>query len=196
MNDIILYGRIRDIEYSHDICGIEYNKAKLICERPGKEDDVISLKFKKFSNRYKEGDLVELKGNIRSYSQRLGDKNKVDIYVFTYFDIPDATLVNSVKLDGRICKLDRLRYSKTGKEYIHFILANNIYVGRDKKINNYIPCVCYGESALMVNELKINDVVNLNGQLHSHTYRKEENNEIIFKVAHEVNVSDIELIKE
>lgn len=196
MNEVILYGRLRDVEYSHNICGTEYNKANLICEHPGKEDDIISLKFKKFSNRYKEGDLIELKGNIRSYSQRLENKNKVDIYVFTYFDIPEKTLLNNVDLDGRICRLDKLRYSKSGKEYIHFILANNIFVGKDKKINSYIPCVCYGELALKVNELKINDVISITGQLHSHTYRKEENNEVQFKVAHEVNVSELNLIEE
>ena len=58
MNKISLRGYLRDIQYSHNVGDIEYEKANLICPNSfGKDEDIISLKYKKYSNKYKEGDL-------------------------------------------------------------------------------------------------------------------------------------------
>ena len=135
MNNIVLRGYLRDIEYSHNIGDIEYEKANLICPNSGgKDDDIISLRYKKYTNKYKDGDFIEINGNLRSYSTKVDNKNNVQIYVFTYFDTPDVITVNNVELDGRICKINGLKKTKSGKEYLHFILANNIFVSNNKKI--------------------------------------------------------------
>ena len=55
MNNIILKGLLRNIEYSHTIEGVEYNKAQLVSKRDGGREDVINLRFKKFSNPYEDG---------------------------------------------------------------------------------------------------------------------------------------------
>ena len=81
MNEIKLFGTIRNIEHSHSIGDIDYDKANLIVQRENGIDDIVSLRFKKFSNTYKDGDKVSLAGNVRSYSKHMPDgKNKVDIY--------------------------------------------------------------------------------------------------------------------
>lgn len=196
MNDIILKGTIRNIEYSHTINDIEYDKADLIVTRKDGQDDIISLRFKKFNNPYKDGDLIELVGNVRSYSKKLEDnKNKVDIYVFTYFDIPYETddgfeIINDCEIDGRICKIDSLRTTKSGKQNVHFILANNIISSDGKtKINNYIPCTIWGKEAVDFSKHKVSDKVAIHGQLHSHTYKKKLNKtDLEIKTAHEVVV--------
>ena len=64
-NIVILKGTLRDIEYSHTINDVEYNKANLIIYQPNGQEDIISLKFKKYSNKYKNGDTISLKGNLR-----------------------------------------------------------------------------------------------------------------------------------
>lgn len=46
MNKIILKGMIRNIEHSHNVKEIEYQKAELIVPRTDGEDDVLDLKFK------------------------------------------------------------------------------------------------------------------------------------------------------
>lgn len=193
MNEVILQGTIRDIDFSHDIGNVEYGKANLICTgQNGKEDDIISLRFKKFSNRYKEGDLIQLKGNLRSYSQRLENKNKVEIYVFTYFDIPELPEKNYIKIDGNICKKGTLSVSKYGKKYIHFTLANNIFTPGGKKLNNYIPCTAYNELAEEIfTNYNVKDYIELQGDLHSHTYKKHLDNGLIeYRIAHEVVIKD------
>lgn len=193
MNEIVLRGFFRDIEFSHYQGNIEYEKANLICPRAGgKEEDIISLRYKKYSNKYKEGDFIELKGNLRSYSTQTGDKNTVQIYVFTYFDNPEEIYNNFLKLDGRICKIEELRYSKNNTPYVHFILANNIFTPDGKKINSYIPCICYSDNALKIVSLGISSQIQITGEFHSHVYKKIlSSGEIEFRIAHEVTIKDI-----
>ena len=191
MNKVVLHGIIKDIQYSHTVQDIEYDKASLIVKRDNGKEDLINLKFKKFSNPYQDGDEVSLIGNVRTYTQRVGDKSKVEIYVFTYFDIPEEDLTNNVELVGRICKSNGLRKTMAGKDVIDFILANNL-VTETQSLNCYIPCVAWGKMAKDISKMNIGDELNIAGQLQSREYRKkisEEDFEI--KVAHEVNINKI-----
>ena len=140
MNKIILKGLIRNIEYSHNIQDIEFCKAELITQEDNGKENVINLKFKRFSNPYQEGDEVALVGNLRTYSQKLENKNKVEVYVFTYFDLPEEDKINFISLDGRICKKGDLRKTQSGKDVIDFIIANNLK-SETQSLNCYIPCV-------------------------------------------------------
>lgn len=201
MNYVKLKGVLRNIQFSHSINNTEYDKADIVVKRENSEDDVLSLVFKKFSNHYTEDQEVELEGHVRSYSKKLEDgKNKVEIYVFTYFDRPqdDDEDNNVVELDGRICKMEQLRVTKSGKHTVHFTLANNI-ISADgtKKINNYIPCVAWGNLAKELSKLKVSDRIELKGNLHSRLYKKKINDsEIELKTAHEVLILDYRLVTE
>lgn len=201
MNTIILKGTLKNIRPSHCIGDTEYDKADIIVSRKDGKEDILSLKFKKFSNPYKDNDLVELVGNIRSYSnmEECG-KSKVDIHVFTYFDLPinipgidEINSENFCSIDGRVCKKDILRYTSNGKEHFHFILANNI-ISNNHKLNSYIPCIIWGKDAKKFSEeVEVGDFITLNGQLHSRQYIKHcEDGSCEFKVAHELVVLEYE----
>lgn len=202
MNEVILKGIIRDIQYSHSINNIEYDQANLVVIRNDGYEDIVPLKFKKFSNKYKDGDLVELVGNLRSHSYKVDDKNKVELYCFTYFDTPETNIdftdiSNSVEIDGRICKIEELRTTKSGKNNLHFILANNIISSSgNQKLNNYIPTVVWGKLAVDCSTLQVSDYVKIKGQLHSRVYKKiyPETNEMVIKIAHELVVKELEKI--
>lgn len=196
MNKISLRGFLRDIEYSHNIGEIEYEKANLICPNTsGRDDDIISLKYKKYSNKYKEGDFIELEGNLRSYSTSNNGKNTVQIYVFTYFDLPDVISSNNTEIDGRICKIDDLKQTYYNKKYLHFTLANNIFSG-DKKINNYIPCICYDNIANELSKCGVNTKLNISGEFHSHCYKKYiSDTEFEYRIAHELLVKTYEIVE-
>jgi len=192
MNEITLQGVIKDIQYSHSIGNINYDKANLLVKRKDGKEDLIPIKFKNYFNRYSDNDFIELKGNLRSYSEKLDSgKNKVNLYVFTYFDIPESNDSNYIELDGRICSIDKIRVNSQGQKSIHFILANNILVS-GKKINSYIPCVAWGEMCEDIADFRVSDKVELIGELHSRVYKKHLNeHEIEFRVAYEVNISSI-----
>lgn len=201
MNEIILNGIIKDIKYSHTIDGIEFNKAKLITKRDDGKEDIINLRFKSFSNKYKENDEIFIKGNLRSYSYKVDEyKNKVVIYVFTYFDDPDVDelVSNKVTIDGRICKINDLRTTKNGKHNVHFIIANNlISVDKSKRLNSYIPSIAWGNVAKEISKLEVNTKIKLYGRLQYREHKKVyENGEIEIRGAHELVVTDYEVLDE
>lgn len=116
--------------------------------------------------------------------------------MFTYFDIPeyscDEEITNLVKLDGHVCKKDILRKTSTGKKNLHIILANNIISDNNNyKLNNYIPIVFWGKLAKEADNLSVNDMIEIEGQLHSRNYSKlnSDTGEYEIKVAHEVIVT-------
>lgn len=199
MNEIVLSGILKEIQPSHSIDGISFDKAKLICKRENGVEDIINLRFKSFSNKHKDNDEVCIKGNLRSYSYKVSeDKNKVIIYVFTYFDEPDEDeiITNRVVIDGRICKINPLRTTKNGKHNIHFILANNLVsADSSKRLNSYIPCITWGVTARKFSELSVNTKVKLYGELHSREHKKVyEDGTVEFRVAHELVVTDYEVL--
>ena len=202
MNKIVLKGLLTNIQSSHEINNIEFCKANLLVKRTDGKEDLINLRFKKFSNPYEDNQEVHLNGNLRSYSTKLPDgKNKVDLYVFTYFDVPgtnenDQEDVNRVEIDGRICKIDSLRVTQNGKHNIHFILANNLIVSDGaKKLNSYIPCIAWGRDAIELSKLSINSQLKVVGELHSREYKKIlDDGNFEFRVAHECVVKSFEVL--
>lgn len=199
MNNIQLKGLIRNIQPSHTIKDIEYDQADIISTRQNGKDDIITIKFKRFSNRYKEGDLIELSGNVRSFSQKLNNgRNKVNLYVFTYFDLPqDDEVSNHFDIDGRICKIEDIRFTKDGKQNIHFILANNLMLEENnQKLNSYLPCIAWGRIAKELSKLSVNDKICIHGELHSREYKKMLNeNDFEFRVAHELVIQSFEVLE-
>lgn len=198
MNDIVLSGLLKNIRPSHIIEGVTFDKAQLIVPRENGHEDVINLRFKSFSNPYKENDEIQIKGNVRSYSYKVDeDKNRVIIYVFTYFDKPENDeIINEVHIDGRICKINELRTTQSGKHNIHFILANNLHsMDNSKRLNSYIPCIAWGNVAKEIQNYPVNTQLNVIGQLHSREHKKKLNNgDIEIRVAHELLVTSFEVI--
>ena len=202
MNTIRLKGVLRNIQDSHLINNMEFSKAHLVVPRDDGKEDILNVRFKKYSNPYEEDQEVTFNGNVRSYSAKLDSgKNKVELYVFTYFDQPDLDehdqeYTNFLELDGRICKIDELRKTRTGRNNIHFILANNLIVSDgSKKLNSYVPCIAWGKIAEEISELHIDSQIAITGQLHSREYKKKfSDGTFEFRVAHEVEVTGIQIL--
>ena len=202
MNEINLGGTIKNIQYSHNIGDIEYQKAQLIVPRNTGQEDVIDLRFKAFSNKYDNNDQIRISGNVRSYSFPVSeDKNRVLIYVFTYFDEPtehfEEDSFNLGQIDGRICKINPLRTTQSGKHNIHFILANNLHsADHSKRLNSYIPCIAWGNTAKALQECSVNTPLKVKGQLHSRTHEKrDEHGEVEIRLAHEFVVTEFEILE-
>lgn len=195
MNKVVLRGTINNIVPSHKIKDIEYYKAEITVKRNDGKEDILGVRFKRFSCNYKNGDQVCIVSNARSYSTRIDDsKNHVELYFFTYFDEPDDTneFQNYFEIDGRICKKDTLYTNQNGKHSIHFVLANNLISSNGKKINSYLPCVAVGKTAREIDSLNIGDKIVCKGECHSRYYKKCKDNDYEIMVAHELFVKEIE----
>lgn len=195
MNEVILKGLLKNISSSHVLNDVEYCKADLIVPGLKGKDNIIDVRFKKCLLPI-ENDVISLTGTVRSYSKKISEnKNQVQIYVFTYFDLPnDQNITNDVLLSGRICKIDPAKTIKSGKNCVHAILANNLILqDQSLKINNYIPIVFWGNLATKAQNLKVSDQILVHGQMHSRTYTKTyEDGYIEIKTAHEVVVLNYE----
>lgn len=191
MNQIILKGFIRNIVFSHNINDIEFYKAELVSKQENGKENVINLKFKRFSNPYQENQEISLVGNIRTYSRKLDVGSRVEVYTFTYFDLPEEDVINEAYIDGRVCKKGDLRKTKSGKDVIDFIIANNLRT-ENQSLNCYIPCVAWGKLAKEIAKKNIGDYLQVKGQLQSREYKKKiSDNDFEIKVAHELNISEI-----
>ena len=195
MNKITLKGVFTNAKPSHKIKDIEYDQANILVPRKDGKEDLISIKYKKFCNHYNEGDNIEITGNVRSFSQKLNNgKNKVSLYVFTYFDIPEGEEINQFEIDGRICKIEEIRTTKDGKKNLHLILANNLIAKEsNQKLNSYLPCIAWGKQAIALSKLNVNDKITIKGELHSRQYKKLlDNNEYEFRLAHELVITEFQ----
>lgn len=196
MNLVTLRGLVKNISYSHSINNTIYQSADMIVLNSSGREDTIKLLFKKCFAPQLDGDIIALTGAVRSYTEHLdNNKNKVNIYVLTYFDKPEKeNQINKVLLDGRICKIDELRTTKNNKLNFHVTLANNIFLpDQNLKINNYLPLVFWGNLAQNASTLQVNDQIQLEGQLHSRLYTKTlDNGEKEIRMAHEIVVLNYE----
>lgn len=199
MNSITLRGVLKDIQHSHNIGDVDFSKAQIVVTRPDGKEDILSLRFKSLSTAHQDGDMVSIVGNLRSYSQKLEDKNKVTIYVFTYFDEPEDAdeCNNKVSIDGRICKMNPLRPHSNHKHSVHFILANNLQ-SRDgqKRLNSYIPCIAWGKIAKELSELPVSTKLNIKGELHSRVHKKKHpDGSVEERMAHELYITEYEVVE-
>lgn len=201
MNDIFLRGILTDIKHSHTSKNIDYDKARLIVTNTNGDQSSIDLIFKHFQNHYDDGDEVTLCGNIRTLTKRQkGGKNRIFVYVYTYFDtVSEETLQESAlsgrddyfNLEGVICKLGELRTFSSGRCNIQFTVGNTLDKGNGQ-LNNYIPCIAWGKWAKTVSKLNIGDKVLVVGELKSHEYKKYlGKNELEIRVAHEAVIEDL-----
>lgn len=199
-NRVTLSGVIKDIKMSHTIDDVEYSKANIVVKRRDGKEDVLCLKFKRFSCPYKDNQTISLSGNIRSYStQNESGKSKVDVYVFTYFDEPEPVPEgynenNHYDIHGVICKTDGLRTVSSGKQNIHFILANNI-MSENSRLNSYLPCVAWGNVAKGLSKCPVGQKIRIQGEFHSKEYKKvlSDNGDYEIRIAHELVVTSYDL---
>lgn len=200
MNTITLKGIIKDIEYSHTINDVEFYKANVVTAPNNGIEYIVPIKFKRFSNKHQNNEPITLTGNLRSYSTKVDDKNRVQIYVFTYMDeVEETDKTNYFELDGRICKKQPINIdAKSGKCSISFIVANNIFIeGTQKHLNSYLPCIAYGKNAKEISGLPIGTKVELYGHIRSRQYRKTTtDNSYDVHVTHELIVTDMKVIRD
>lgn len=194
MNSVRLHGYLKNIQPSHTIGDVIYDKADIVVPRNNGKEDIVSLRFKRYANTYSDGDTVSLTGNLRSYSHD-DNGHRVPLYVFTYFDCPpdgdEWGDTVDFEIDGHICKIDPLRTTTGGKKNVHFIIANNLIVSNgDKKLNAYLPCIAWGKLAHDMSKLKVGDYLRITGRIHSREYvHREDDGEAEIKVAHELMVT-------
>lgn len=131
---------------------------------------------------------IAISGELRSFNNKRGDGSRLVISVLAkdvYFS--DDEDKNLVTLTGAVCKRPNLRKTPMGRQICDIMLAVNRRYGR----SDYLPCIAWGRLAESAAELKVGDVISLEGRIQSRKYIKTENGIMTERTAFEVSVVSI-----
>lgn len=130
-----------------------------------------------------------VRGEMRSFNNKSGQGNRLVITVFArelFFS--DKEDENRVLLRGALCKPPNLRKTPMGREICDLMVA----VGRRYGRSDYLPCIAWGQNALISGGWDVGTAVQLSGRIQSRNYIKLEDGVSTQKTAYEVSVISIE----
>jgi single-stranded DNA-binding protein len=143
-----------------------------------------------------EGDFIRVNGQLRSYNKVVENRNKLVLTVFARsIEVPEerAKDPNEILLDGFICKAPVYRKTPFGREITDILVA----VNRAYNKSDYIPIIAWGRNARYSKNLEIGERIKVCGRLQSREYVKNvSETEKVTRVAYEVSVSRLELVKQ
>ncbi len=186
--------------YSHELYGEGFYCFMLDVMRLSSSCDripvMVSERLNEFSE-YQIGRYIEIEGQFRSYNATGETGTKLVLSVFARevcFSEPkdEQQNLNTVVLDGYICKPPIYRTTPFNREITDILLA----VNRSYNKSDYIPCISWGRNARYCGRRNVGDHVKITGRIQSRKYQKKlPNGEVLEKVAYEVSVSKLELLE-
>ncbi len=192
---------ISEPEFSHEVYEEMFFTFMLDTPRLSETKDVIKITIsEKFlsGDGIKIGDTVKIDGQFRSYNNFSNIGNRLILTVFVR-DIEKLDLtetpesLNSIYLNGYICKQPIYRTTPFGREIADILLA----VNRSYNKSDYIPCIAWGRNAKYAETLSIGDNVIIKGRIQSREYQKKLNEtDFELKTAYEISVAKLERVSD
>lgn len=207
-NHIIMVGKVTsDKRFSHEIYGEKFYIFDLSVPRLSGNSDIIPITISErlmVNGELPIGTKITVEGQFRSYNSYGEGKNKLVLTVFA----KNVTLLedqenevearkdfisNEVTLIGYICKKPVYRQTPFGREIADLLLA----VNRAYNKSDYIPCIAWGRNARFCENIEVGTEVKVVGRVQSRTYEKKyEDGTSETKVAYEVSISSLEIVKQ
>lgn len=205
-NNITLAGVVeKEPEYSHEVFGERFYVFMLKCSRMSSNKDTLPVMI---SDRLvdireiKVGQVVTVVGQIRSFNRHIDDvKSKLILSIFARElkiltqDTTELSFeedINTVILDGFVCKLPIYRCTPKGREIADILVAVNRPYGK----SDYIPCIAWGRNARFAGGLEVGEHIQIQGRFQSREYTKKISGNIETRTAYEVSVSRIDYVEE
>ena len=201
-NKVTVGGKVvGEFTYSHEMYGEKFYLFDILLRRLSGAYDVIPVmvsdRLMDVGKDYTDCNIL-VTGQFRSYNKHEEVSTKLILSAFareiTFLEeITEEQNVNSISLDGYICKEPKYRETPLGREIADVLLAVNRPYGK----SDYIPCICWGRNARFVGQLDIGTHVRISGRIQSREYQKKlEDGNVETRTAYEVSVSKIELVEE
>ena len=117
-----------------------------------------------------EGRRLTIGGQLRSFNNKSGTGSKLVISVFARTLLPaeEGEDLNMIELQGVICKPPILRRTPLGRCISDMMLAVNRRYGRAY----YLPCIAWGQVAMLTGRMEVGDTLALEGRVQSRVYTK------------------------
>ena len=115
------------------------------------------------------GRRLEVDGQLRSFNNKTGCGSRLVISVFAQIIAPTGDEdANTIRLRGVICKPPVLRRTPLGRCISDMMLAVNRRYGRA----DYLPCIAWGQVAMITGQMQVGDPLALEGRVQSRVYTK------------------------
>lgn len=199
-NNIQIGGKIvKEPVFSHEVFEEKFYKFYLETKRLSQSYDELPIIVSERLidiNELKEGTLIKVEGQFRSYNQLNNGKSKLVLSIFAKeiikSDDEKIITLNDATFVGYICKNPIYRKTPLGREIADVLIA----VNRSYKKSDYIPCILWGRNAKFCETLNVGAMVKLSGRIQSRKYeKKNENGESVPMVAYEVSIAKFSVAK-
>ena len=164
-NDVLLEGTPLAVpEWSHENHGTQFYRLLLEVPRLSGTPDTLPLLLPKaLAARVREGELLRVHGQLRSFNNRSGVGNKLVLTVYAQELQPGTGgPCNQITLSGSLCKPPIFRS----------ICALMLAVPRRYGRADYLPVIAWGQLAVRTSQLQVGDSLSLEGRVQSRTYHK------------------------
>lgn len=194
MNKATLAGKIIDIGFSHKFKGEKFYKAILeVVRNSGNTDKLPCIIPDVLSKGLEVGDFTTFFGEIRTRNYYGDDEKKhLDVHMFVQ-DVTEFTVyLNTVELEGFICKEPIYRETPLSRQICDVLVAVNRRHGK----SDYIPSISWGRDSLRVAGMQVGEKISLHGRFQSREYEKRVNDEYQTKTAYELSVAKVGRVEE
>lgn len=198
-NQVTLQGEVASgFTFVYDIFGENFYSFDLKVTRLSDYSDIIPVVVSERLMDVNEdwvGQHIKVDGQFRSYNKHCeGGKNRLLLNAFAReVELADETPasdsdMNSIYLNGYICKEPVYRKTPLGREIADILVAVNRSYGK----SDYIPCICWGRNARFASSFEIGTNVEIDGRIQSREYvKKLSETELEHRIAYEVSVSKL-----
>ncbi len=183
--------------FSHDVFGESFFVFKLEVKRLSGQKDVLPVIVSErllTDIKIEAGERLRVEGQLRSYNIITENKSRLQLQTFAREISPDeiGEDVNSIELNGYICKTPVYRVTPFSREIADLLIAVNRAYGK----SDYIPSICWGRNARYCSQLDVGELIHIEGRLQSREYQKKIDEEsTVTKIAYEVSVSKLAVDK-
>ena len=188
-NDLLLRGTAAaEPAFSHENHGQRFYRFPMSVRRLSGQADVLQViaTGEQLSHLLPlTGRRLEIQGQLRSFNNKSGQGSRLVISAFTRLLVETAGEdVNIIELKGAICKPPVLRRTPLGRCICDMMLAVNRRYGRA----DYLPCIAWGQVAMVTGQLPVGSTLALEGRVQSRVYTKVVDGVPQERTAYEVSI--------
>ena len=188
-NDLLLRGTAAaEPAFSHENHGQRFYRFPLSVRRLSGQADVLQViaTGEQLSHLLPlTGRRLEIQGQLRSFNNKSGQGSRLVISAFTRLLVETAGEdVNIIELKGAICKPPVLRRTPLGRCICDMMRAVNRRYGRA----DYLPCIAWGQVAMVTGQLPVGSTLALEGRVQSRVYTKVLDGVPQERTAYEVSI--------
>ena len=187
-NQITLRGQLLALPYfSHESHGKKFYRFTLEVPRLSGTVDLLPVVAEETVLNQMDldgGEMLTVIGSVRSHNIRTGGIRHLLIFVFADSIVcEDGEPVNTVTIEGALCREPNYRRTPLGREICDVMLA----VSRGYRRADYLPCILWGRLAVEAANCATGDTLQITGRLQSRIYTKQTDNGPEERTAYEVS---------